>query len=76
MCPSLHQREGVIWVRDAGLSDFMHIRHPWCTSVRTSYRAHPGSYAAGKHAGREIVLHRPVTGVGSGPRLLPSRGNG
>ena len=67
------QREGLIWVRDAGLSGFMNSRHPRRTSVRSSSRAHPEAYAAGQRAGREIVLHRPVGSTGGGGvRLLPA----
>jgi hypothetical protein len=65
---------GLVWRGDAALADFYHRRHPRIRSSRrrqTVTRAH----AAGREAGRQVVLHRPVEGRGTGPRrLLPGGG--
>lgn len=70
-----HQREGLIWVKDAGLEDFLTSRYPRQENRRSATRAHPGAYVAGKQAGRSIVLYRPIEKGPStekgGVRLLP-----
>lgn len=54
------KREGLIWVKDAGVGAFMRSRYPRQQSRRSAARAHPEAYAAGKQAGRSIILYRPV----------------
>jgi hypothetical protein len=71
----VHTAEGLIWVRDPGIQAFLHTRYPRQHNRSSASRAHPEAYAAGKQAGREIVLHRPIAGSPSatGARLaLPS----
>lgn len=60
---------GLTWVGDPGARRFFRSRHP---RIRTTYyRAAGGqAHAAGKARGREIVLHRPVTGRGEGGGFL------
>lgn len=69
------RREGLVWVGDAGVEDYVHRRHPRLRSVRSSAQEHREAYADGKSAGRSIVLSRPMTSSnddGSPRRALPS----
>jgi hypothetical protein len=71
-----NQREGLVWIKDAGLSEFLHTRYPRQESRRTESKTHPAAYTAGKQAGHTIVLHRPVTqgsSSSSAGRFLPAR---
>jgi hypothetical protein len=70
-----HQREGLVWVGDAGVKDYVRRRHPRLRSVRSSAQERREAYADGQSAGRTIVLSRPVTSSaepGSAPRALPA----
>jgi hypothetical protein len=72
-----NQQQGLVWVADAGLRDFLRQRYPRQQLQRTASRTHPAAYAAGQQAGRSIILHRPVGGGSSSsgsPRLLPGSG--
>ena len=65
------RQEGLVWVGDAQLGEFLHARHP---RVRRSSGAQvqaDAHFGEGRRAGREIVVHKPVAGaaVGRG-RLL------
>lgn len=62
---------GLVWVGDAALDDHFKARHPRITT-RQRYVRTGGAHAAGREAGRTIVLHRPVEQGASGrtPRLL------
>ena len=64
------RREGLIWVGDAGLDEFLHKRYP-----RRSGGAGIGvrlteAYHHGREAGRNIVLHKPVGEAQARGRLL------
>ena len=50
---------GLVWVGDAALDEFFRARHPRVTRRRHSVRL-GGAHAAGREAGRAIVLHRPI----------------
>ncbi len=65
------QQTGLVWVGDRDLDRFYHARHPRITHRRTQVRIN-GAHAAGREAGRTVVLHKPVERGGSsvGPRLL------
>jgi hypothetical protein len=68
------QQQGLVWVGDAQLSQYMKRRHPHVRWIRGAARRRPESYAHGKEAGKRIVLHKPMkSGGSSGPRLLPGR---
>ena len=62
---------GLVWVGDTQLDDFYRARNPRITTRRRSVR-YDGAHAAGREAGRTIVLHKPVErGPSTGsPRLL------
>jgi hypothetical protein len=66
----LEQREGLVWVGDGNLDTFYRARHPRITRRRRMVR-YSGAHAAGREAGRSVVLHKPVTSSdASGRRLL------
>lgn len=50
---------GLIWIGDADLDTFYRERHPRVTTRQRSVRL-DGAHAAGREAGRTIVLHKPV----------------
>ena len=64
---------GLVWVGDAGLDEFFRARHPRIVSRSRSVHM-GGAHAAGREAGRSIVLHRPIEQGPSGrsPRRLGS----
>lgn len=61
--------EGLVWVGDGNLAAFYRARHPRVTHRRRQYRR-TRAEAAGREAGRTVVLHKPVTSSGSRGRLL------
>jgi hypothetical protein len=65
------KQTGLIWVGDGDLDRFYHARHPRITTRRHSVRIND-AHAAGREAGRTVVLHKPVEhgSSGGGPRLL------
>ncbi len=64
---------GLVWLGDTQLDGFYHARHPRITTRRRRV-SYNGAHAAGREAGRTIVLHKPVEQGPSGgrPRLLRS----
>src|SRR4051812_4418320 len=62
---------GLVWVGDGNLDSFFRARYPRIRRRRRTFFL-TGAHAAGREAGRTVVLHKPVTkGPGSGgPRLL------
>lgn len=66
---------GLVWIGDTGLEDFSRRRHPRVVRRRHTLRG-GGAHRAGHEAGREVVLHKPMTASGgsAGGRLLGTRG--
>jgi hypothetical protein len=62
---------GLVWVGDGDLDAFFHRRHPRVHHTSRRVRTN-GAHAAGREAGRTVVLHKPVErgSSGGGPRLL------
>ncbi len=61
------REEGLVWVGDAGAQRFLRQRHPRIRTVRYG-GAGSDTFEHGRAAGRDVVLHRPVTaGPGPGP---------
>jgi hypothetical protein len=62
---------GLVWIGDGALHDFYRARYPRIRTVRRSVRL-SRAHAAGREAGRNVVLHKPVTesGTATKPRLL------
>ena len=69
---TLHET-GLVWVGDADLDRHHRARHPRVTTRKRTMRL-DGAHAAGREAGRTVVLHKPVTDASpspaTGPRLL------
>ena len=65
------QETGLVWVGDADLDRHYRARHPRVTT-RTRTMRLDDAHAAGREAGRTVVLHKPVSEgpTATGPRLL------
>ena len=65
------KQTGLVWVGDRSLDGFYRARHPHITIRRHNVRIN-GAHAAGREAGRTVVLHKPVEHGASGAarRLL------
>ena len=64
------KQTGLVWVGDRSLDGFYRARHPRITTRRHSVRIN-GAHAAGREAGRTVVLHKPVEhGPTGGARRL------
>jgi hypothetical protein len=68
-----HRGEGLVWVGDRDLDDYLRRRHPHVRTVWTSGPRRTESFSHGKDAGRSIVLHKPMrSGAEARGRLLGS----
>jgi hypothetical protein len=68
------QREGLVWVGDPDLETFMHQRYPRRVGGGSVGMRLTQAYEHGRAAGRQIVLHKPVTQTQARGRLLgPAR---
>ena len=56
-----NQQEGLIWLGDEGLQDYYETLHPRVRRGRGPRIRATDAWLEGKAAGREIVLHKPVT---------------
>ncbi len=71
-----HEREGLVWVRDADLEGYYRRRHPYVRNVRYGGQRRTETFSRGREAGQSIVLRKPVGGaatargnlLGPGPR--------
>lgn len=69
-----HRAEGLVWVGDAGLGDYLRSRHPRIRWTRHLGSQHTDAFARGREEGRKIVVHRGVTSAASAaPPALPPR---
>jgi hypothetical protein len=69
------QGTGLVWVGDAALEDYYHLRHPRLRRRRMGGTTRWAARRLGHEQGSKIVLHRPVEGgpsSGASPRLLRS----
>ena len=67
-------QEGLVWVRDPGLSGYLRQRHPYQRTVRSTARASADVFEHGQNAGRNLVLHKPVGAPqGNAQAQLPAR---
>jgi hypothetical protein len=64
------RREGLIWVGDPALASYLRQRYPRTTRGSGIGLYRTEAYEHGRKAGREIVLHRPVSGSSERGRLL------
>jgi len=75
----VQQQQGLIWRGDAELGSYLRQRHPHIRRVAQRGQPRTETRAEGRRAGRNIILHRPITSgssSGGGPRLLPPRRGG
>jgi hypothetical protein len=63
-----NRREGLVWVGDPALESYLARRYPRRTSGGGIGIRVTESYEEGRQAGRNIVLHRPVSSGGGGTR--------
>lgn len=68
-----HEAEGLVWVGDGDLARYLRQRHPRIVTRRSYGSERTEAHGAGRAAGREIVLHRPVASQSNRGRLLPGR---
>lgn len=61
-----HRAEALVWVGDADLKRYHRRRYPHVRSVSYASSARSDANAAGREAGRSIVLHKPVASGGDG----------
>ncbi len=61
--------QGLVWVGDAELDRLYRRRHPHITTRRTRQKQ-SGAHHAGREAGQQIVLHKPVSNGPSGTTRL------
>jgi hypothetical protein len=72
-----NQSEGLVWLRDAGLSEFFERRYPRIRRVARTGQRRTRAYAHGREAGQRIVLHRAVSSpAAERAGLLPGRRSG
>lgn len=72
----LQAQHGLIWLGDADLGRYLKQRHPHIRRVAQRGQPRTATRNEGKRAGRNIILHRPITGGGSAssaPKALPPR---
>ena len=55
-----HVEQGLVWVRDADLAGYLHSRHPRTTRRRRRGGRRDEHFMAGRAAGEQIVLHKPI----------------
>ena len=55
------QSKGLIWVGDGDLERYLHQRHPRTTRRRRRAGRRDEHFQAGRAAGEQIVLHKPMT---------------
>lgn len=72
------RREGLVWAGDPALDAFLARRYPRRTGGSGIGVQRNETYEQGRHAGRNIVLHKPIgqpssPTPSSGGRLLPAR---
>jgi hypothetical protein len=62
---------GLVWVGDGALHDFYRARYPRIRTIKRSVKL-SRAHVAGREAGRNVVLHKPVTNSATQgkPRLL------
>jgi hypothetical protein len=69
-----HHAEGLVWVGDRDLSDYLRRRHRWVRTVWSRGPRRNETFAHGRDAGSSIVIHKPVRAAATDAgRALPSR---
>ena len=68
------RREGLVWVADPALTDWVERRYPRINKGRGGTFQASAAYLAGAAAGRDVVIHRPISDASSRGRLLTDGG--
>lgn len=67
------EEKGLVWLKDGDLEAYMRARHPRTRAIHRAAASENEAYRAGRAAGRDIVLNKPVGGhAGARGRLLGS----
>jgi hypothetical protein len=74
----VNREQGLVWVRDADLTQYYRHRHPRIQHVQHAGSRRTEAHAEGRRAGRSIVLRRPIQAASTGGKklLLPGGGKG
>lgn len=64
------EEAGLVWVSDPRLLDWVDRRYPSRSSSRASGASRTEAYDAGRAAGQDLVLHKPITAAVSRGRAL------
>ena len=68
---TVNQEQGLVWVGDAELETYYRRRHPHIRREHHAGNQRNSAREQGRRAGRDIVLHRPVSqGPSGGQKLL------
>ena len=65
--------EGLVWVGDGGLDDYVSRRHPRLRASRAARLRDDGALSAGRRDGRQIQLQRPLQDHDPGRSGAPQR---
>ncbi len=65
------RQEGLIWMGDPGLADFLARRYPRRSGSGSVGVRRDANFEHGRAAGHDIVLHKPVHGSSDRGRFLP-----
>ena len=72
-----HEANGLVWIGDGDLDRYLRVRHPRTTRRRRRGGRRDEHFQAGRLAGEQIVLHKPVAKGGDDRgHLLPSQASG
>ena len=64
------QEQGLVWIQDADLMAYFRRRHPRVRTVRRAGERSGAALEAGRSAGRQVVLNKPIHNHGSRGRRL------
>jgi len=70
-----YEGEGLVWVKDAGVKEYIKARYPHRRTIRRGGNARTATRELGKQAGRDIVLRKPMSSHGGDRGRLLSRGS-
>jgi hypothetical protein len=65
-----HRAEGLVWVPHARLNEYTRQRHPHLRTIHHQGHRRRDAFQHGQKAGRDVVLHRGITGKSSNERRL------
>ncbi len=66
--------DGLVWVPHAQLAQYTRKRHPYLRTIRQQGHKRRDAFQEGQKAGRDVVLHRGITGRNSGNQVRLLKG--